>query len=151
MNALWQRIWSSFDRQRFLALLGARLESVEPGRVCVSCRRRLELTQQQGLLHGGVITAVADVACGYAALTTVPEGREILTAELKINLLRPVTGEHITATGTVIKSGRTLVVAEAEVIDTDSGKLAAKALATIVPVPEQPGGAAPQARDVPPA
>lgn len=133
MNPLWQRVQSSFERQQFSTLLGMKLESVEQGRVSVSCQRKPELTQQQGLLHGGVVTAVADVACGYAALTTVQEGQEVLTAELKINLLRPVTGKKIVANGIVIKPGRTLVITEAEIIDTDSGKLAAKALATMVP------------------
>ncbi|MCI8808991.1 MAG: PaaI family thioesterase [Oscillibacter sp.] len=57
-----------------MKLLGAESEVVEPGRVSISCCRRPELTQQQGFLHGGVVSSIADVGCGYAALTVIPEG-----------------------------------------------------------------------------
>lgn len=133
MKTLCDQIRSSFVRQNFLALLGAELESVEPGRVVISCRRREDLTQQQGFLHGGVITSIADVTCGYTALTVIPEGQEVLTVEFKINLLRPVTGRKIIAAGSVIKAGKSLVITEAEVMDADSGKIVAKMLATMIP------------------
>ncbi|EOS62449.1 PaaI family thioesterase [Oscillibacter sp. 1-3] len=133
MKALYERIRSSFDRQNFLALLGAELESVELGRVVISCRRREDLTQQQGFLHGGVVTSIADVTCGYTALTVIPERQEVLTVEFKINLLRPVTGRKIIAAGSVVKAGSSPVITEAEVTDADSGKPAAKMLATMIP------------------
>lgn len=57
------------------------------------------LTQQQGLLHGGVFTSLADVSCGYAALTTMPDDSEVLTVEFKINLIRPANTSKIIATG----------------------------------------------------
>lgn len=138
MTALYERIRSSFDRQNFLVLLGAELESVEPGRVVISCRRRECLTQQQGFLHGGVVTSIADVTCGYTALTVIPEGQEVLTVEFKINLLRPVTGRKILAAGSVVKAGKSLVITEAEVTDADSGKIAAKMLATMIPASPTP-------------
>ena len=133
MKTLYDQIRSSFVRQNFLALLGADLESVEPGRVVISCRRREDLTQQQGFLHGGVVTSIADVTCGYTALTVIPEGQEVLTVEFKINLLRPVTGRKIIAAGSVIKAGKSLVITKAEVTDADSGKIVAKMLATMIP------------------
>ena len=149
MNPLWQRIQSSFDRQSFLKLLEARLEKVESGSVAISCRRKPELTQQQGFLHGGVVTTIADVTCGYSALTVLPEGREVLTVECKINLLRPVTGETILAKGKVLKAGKSLVVTEAEVVDGESGKLAAKMQATMIPAPaSDPDAQPPAAPDV---
>ena len=83
MNPLWQRIQSSFDQQSCLKLL----EAVEPGSVTISCHRKPELTQQQGFLHGGVVTTIADVTCGYSALTVIPEDREILSVEFKIKKL----------------------------------------------------------------
>lgn len=142
MSALWNRIQTSFDRQRFLKLLGAELETVEIGSVTISCRRREELTQQQGFLHGGVIATILDVTCGYSALTMIPEGMEVLTVECKFNLLRPVTGEVLRSTGKVLKAGRSLVVVEAEAMDAESGKLATKMLATMIPAPlkENKGG-----------
>ncbi|MCI8329484.1 MAG: PaaI family thioesterase [Oscillibacter sp.] len=133
MKTLYDQIRSSFVRQNFLALLGAELESVEPGQVVISCRRREDLTQQQGFLHGGLVTSIADVTCGYTALTVIPEGQEVLTVEFKINLLRPVTGRKIIAAGSVIKAGKSLVITEAEVTDADSGKIVAKMLATMIP------------------
>ena len=133
MKTLYDQIRSSFVRQNFLALLGAELESVEPGRVVISCRRREDLTQQQGFLHGGLVTSIADVTCGYTALTVIPERQEVLTVEFKINLLRPVTGRKIIAAGSVIKAGKSLAITEAEVTDADSGKIVAKMLATMVP------------------
>ena len=133
MKTLYDQIRSSFVRQNFLALLGAELESVEPGRVVISCRRREDRTQQQGFLHGGLVTSIADVTCGYTALTVIPVGQEVLTVEFKINLLRPVTGRKIIAAGSVIKAGKSLVITEAEVTDADSGKIVAKMLATMIP------------------
>ena len=130
---LYDRIAQSFRSQTFLTLLGAQLRSVAPGKVVISCRRRPELGQQQGLLHGGVVATIADVTCSYTALTTMPEGYEVLTAEFKINLLRPVLAEEIVATGQVIKAGRTLVITEAEVRDGNTGTLLAKMLGTMVP------------------
>ena len=132
-DPLYDRIAQSFRSQAFLTLLGAQLRSVAPGKVVISCRRRPELGQQQGLLHGGVVATIADVTYGYTALTTIPEGYEVLTAEFKINLLRPVLAEEIVATGQVIKAGRTLVITEAEVRDGNTGTLLAKMLGTMVP------------------
>ena len=80
-----------------------------------------------------MVTSIADVTCGYTALTVIPEGQEVLTVEFKINLLRPVTGRKIIAAGSVIKAGKSLVITEAEVTDADSGKIVAKMLATMIP------------------
>lgn len=81
------------------------------------------------------MATIADVTCGYTALTMMPEGYEVLTAEFKVNLLRPVLAEEIIATGQVVKAGRTLIITEAEVRDADDGKLIAKMLGTMVPTP----------------
>jgi uncharacterized protein (TIGR00369 family) len=135
MNSLYNRINNSFQKQKFLALIGARLESVESGKVVISCQRRDDLTQQQGFLHGGVVTTIADVTCGYTALTVIPENHEVLTVEFKINLLRPVSAGKIIAAGSVTKAGRALIITEAEVCAADSGKAVEKILATMIPAP----------------
>lgn len=132
---LHNRIKSSFDKQAFLALIGAELELVEKGKVLISCRRKDTLTQQQGFLHGGVVTTLADVSCGYAALTVMPDDAEVLTVEFKINIMRPASSEKIIATGTVIKAGRTLVIAESAVTDGSGENVIAKMLATMVVSP----------------
>jgi len=129
-RALYDRIKESFDRQTFLQLIGAKLESVEPGKVVISCERRKDLSQQHGFIHAGVVSSIADVACGYAAMSMKSEG-DVLAVEYKINLIRPAATDKVTATATVIKAGRTLTIAEASVTGTD-GKLIAKMQSTVM-------------------
>lgn len=133
-----ERIWNSFSRQGFLRLIDAKLETAECGHVETSCRRRSDLTQQQGFLHGGVLTSLADITCGYAALSVMPPDQEVLTVEFKINFLRPVSAEKIIAAADVIKPGRKLVITECRVYDSsDETRLnvLAEMLATMIPVP----------------
>jgi acyl-coenzyme A thioesterase PaaI-like protein len=72
---------ASFARQGFMAHLGAELSAVGAGTCTISCRSRPELTQQHGFMHAGVVAAIADSAAGYAALSLMPAGREVLTVE----------------------------------------------------------------------
>lgn len=109
------RIRASFARQQVMALLGASLGLVEPGRVEIMLPFRADLTQQHGYLHAGIITTIADSACGYAALSLMPAGCEVLSVEFKINLLRPAAGEQFVARGVVLKPGRTLTITRADV------------------------------------
>jgi len=131
---LYNRINNSFKKQIFLSLIGAELEHVEDGKVIITCKHKNTLTQQQGLLHGGVVTSLADVACGYAALTSMSEDFEVLTVEFKINLLRPAISNKIIATGQVVKAGKTLVIAEAAVTDESGENVIAKMLATMITI-----------------
>lgn len=129
-DKLYERVSKSFEKQSFLSLIGAKIEHVEKGKVTISCESKDTLLQQQGLLHGGVITTLADVAGGYAALTTMPENAEVLTVELKINLMRPAIANKVIAIGEVIKAGKTLAIVEATVTDEDN-KLLAKMMSTM--------------------
>lgn len=131
---IYGRIQSSFEKSNFLTTIGAVLEFASEGEVQISCKRRDDLTQQQGFLHGGVVTTIADVTCGYTALTVIPPSMEVLTVEFKINLLRPVTSDRIVAVGEVVKAGRSLVITEATVYD-ETGKAVAKMLSTMIPSP----------------
>lgn len=107
----------SFDQQGFMKTLGAEMITIEKGMVKIKCEKKDSLTQQHGYFHAGVITSIADVACGYAAMTTMPEGSEVLSVEFKTNLMKAATADCIVATGKVIKSGKTLVFCEAVVTD----------------------------------
>jgi uncharacterized protein (TIGR00369 family) len=131
-EALYKKVSQSFEKQGFLKLIGAKIEDVEEGRVSISLKKSDALTQQNGVLHAGVVTALADTACGYSAFTAAG-GADILSVEFKINLLRPAASDKITAFGRVIKSGRKLIVTEADVTD-ESGKLIAKMTATMIHV-----------------
>lgn len=96
-------------------LIGARLGLVEAGIVEIVLPFRQDLTQQDGYLHAGVVTTIADSACGYAAFSLMPAGSAVLSVEFKVNLLRPARGESFVARAEVIKAGRTLSVTRADV------------------------------------
>ena len=116
------RVRASFVRQRFMATLGASLERIVPGEVTIAFTHRDELTQQHGFLHAGVMTSVADSACGYAALSLMEPGAGVLSVEFKVNMLAPAIGERFTATGRVVRSGRTLTVCAGEVTTQRDGE-----------------------------
>ncbi len=131
------RVRKSFDAQALMRLLGASLERVEPGEVDIALRHRPDLTQQHGYLHAGVLTAIADSACGYAAYTLMPADSEVLSVEFKLNLLRPADGERFVARGRVLRAGRTLTVAAADVLaapgtGSSEGTVVATMLATLI-------------------
>ena len=109
------RCKESFDRQGLMTLLGAELVEAHDGRAVIEVPYREDLTQQHGYFHGGVVTAIADVASGYAAFTTMPADSSVLTVEFKINLMNPAAGERLRAEAQVHKAGRTLVVVGATV------------------------------------
>jgi uncharacterized protein (TIGR00369 family) len=110
-----RRCKESFDRQGLMTLLGAELVEAADGRAVIEVPYRDDLTQQHGYFHGGVVTAIADTASGYAAYTTMPEDSSVLTVEFKINLMNPAAGERLRAEAMVHKAGRTLVVVRATV------------------------------------
>ena len=110
-----RQVRDSLARQSFLRLLGAEATVVEPGHVVVELPFRDDLCQQNGFLHAGVLTSVADSACGYAALTLMPAGSDVLSVEFKVNLLSPGRGDRFRADARVVRSGRTLTICQAEV------------------------------------
>jgi uncharacterized protein (TIGR00369 family) len=109
------RCQESFGRQGLMQLLGAKLVEAGNGRAVIEVPYREDLTQQHGYFHGGVVTAIADTASGYAAYTTMPQNASVLTVEFKINLLNPAAGESLRAEAQVRKAGRTLVIVAATV------------------------------------
>ena len=110
--------------------IGAKLIRIAPGEVDIELPFRDDLVQQAGTLHAGVVTALADSACGYAALTLMPAGQEVLSVEFKVNLLAPAAGGVLVARAKVLRAGRTLTVCAADVVSGD--KLVATMLATMI-------------------
>jgi uncharacterized protein (TIGR00369 family) len=108
--AIAARVRASFARQGAMATLGAELADVAAGRVAIALPIEPRLSQQDGFLHAGVVVAALDSACGYAALTLMPDDAEVLTVELKVNLLAPAGGGSLVAEGEVVRAGRTLTV-----------------------------------------
>ena len=118
-----------------MSSIGAELLIVEPGKVEIALPYRSDLTQQHGYMHAGIITTIADTACGYAAYTLMPAGSEVLSVEFKVNLLRPAKGERFAAVANVLKPGRTLTVVRADVFgisESDERELIATMLATMI-------------------
>ena len=103
-----------------MKLIGAQLSRVEPGVVEITLPYRADLAQQHGYLHAGVVTTIADSACGYAAFTLMPADSNVLSVEFKVNLLRPAQGVEFVARAEVIKAGRTLTVVRADVFGIDA-------------------------------
>ncbi len=115
MSDIQTRIAASFDAQGLMKTLGAKLVLVEEGEVHIALPFSTHLSQQHGYVHAGAITSVVDSACGYAALTKTPPGSEIVTAEFKVNFMRPAIGEHFLAIGRVQSAGKLLTVCTGEV------------------------------------
>jgi uncharacterized protein (TIGR00369 family) len=127
------RVRSSFARQALMSTIGARVTHVAPGEVDVELPFRDDLSQQHSFLHAGVVAAIIDSACGYAALTLMPAEPAVLTSEYKVHLLSPAAGDAIIARGRVLKAGRTVTVTRSDAFALKSGKekLVATMLATM--------------------
>ena len=128
------QITQSFAKQTIMGLIGAELTRVEPGIVEITLPYRADLAQQHGYLHAGIVTTIADSACGYAAYSLMPSNSEVLSVEFKVNLLRPAKGETFTAVAEVVKAGKTLTVVRADVfgVDRDQRELVATMLGTMI-------------------
>ena len=141
-NADYQRrIRSSFAKQGLMSTLKATLGDISPGLVEIAIRPDPTISQQHGFVHAGALSAVADTAAGYAALSLMPQGKGVLTTEFKINLVAPALGDRILARGRVVKAGRTLTLAQAEVFAESGGqaKLVAFLTATLMTVDGREG------------
>ncbi|MCU0983360.1 MAG: PaaI family thioesterase [Acetobacteraceae bacterium] len=131
----WEaRVRESFSRQPFTTAIGAAITALAPGSCEITLPRREDLLQQHGFLHGGVVAAIADTACGYAAFTLFPADAAILTVEMKVNYLSPANGAALVARASVKRAGRTLTVVSADLFAVEKGRetLAATALATMM-------------------
>ena len=132
---IFDRVAQSFESQAFMKTIGAELISVEQGKVIISLKLKSSLMQQHGFGHAGVTFSIGDSAAGYAALTKMESHQEVLTSEMKIQLLSPVHGNMLRAIGSVIKAGRRLLVVKSDVysVSDNKEKLVATMLGTMVP------------------
>ncbi len=140
MTTHGERVRQSFFKQAFMSTLGAELTAIGEGVVEIRLPFSTSLTQQDGYLHAGAVTAVLDSACGYAALSVAPADHEVLTVEFKVNLLAPAAGKVFIAKAQVKRAGRKLTVCTADafaVIGTKQ-KVVATMLSTIMVVPITP-------------
>jgi uncharacterized protein (TIGR00369 family) len=143
------RVRASFAQQSLHRTIGATVTKVAPGEVEIEIPFREDLGQQHGFMHGGIVAAIVDTACGYAALSLLPPDVEVLTVEFKINFVAPAKGERLIARGRVTKPGRTLTVCRGDVVATTGAqeKLVATMLATIMVVSRERGEASSDQND----
>ncbi len=130
------RVRESFGRQKAMVLIGARLTVVRPGYTEIELAYRPELTQQKAFVHGGILGMIADSACGYAAYSLMPASASLVTVEYKINILAPARADLV-ARGHVVRPGRTLTIARADVHASD-GTHVATMQQTLMMLPDTP-------------
>jgi uncharacterized protein (TIGR00369 family) len=109
------RIRASFAKQGHMTAIGATIGQIAPGSVEIALRPSQITSQQHGFVHGGIVSAIADTAAGYSALSVMPPGTGVLTVEFKINFVAPASGDRIIARARVLKPGRTLVLTQTDV------------------------------------
>ncbi len=132
-----EKIRGSLKRQSLMTTFEARIDEMSRGRVVLSCPIGPHIGQQHGFAHAGATFGLGDSAAGYSALTTMPVDAEVLTVEMKINLIAPADGKRLIATGEVVKPGRRLVITRCTVaIEKDDGTRRDVALlqGTMIPV-----------------
>lgn len=130
------RIRDSFGKQTMMQTLGAQLDSVVEGRVVITAPILPTSLQQQGAGHAGLAFSIGDSAAGYSALTMMADGAEVMTVEMKINLMAPAIGDRLVAEGRVVRAGRRIVVVAADVFAEADGarKHVAMLQGTMIPV-----------------
>ena len=128
-----RRIQKAISAVPFARLLGLELEDVASGTATLGVNVRKELTQNQGVVHGGVIASLIDTATAFAIISLLAPREKVTTVDLAISYLRPVTGGRLKAVAKVVRAGRRLFVVSAEVFDKD-GRLITTALSTYIKV-----------------
>jgi uncharacterized protein (TIGR00369 family) len=120
---------ASGDYAPVCQLLGMEVTKIEVGSAEVFMNCHSQMFNPFGTVHGGILCDFADMAMGTAFFTTLQDGEALATVELKINFLRPVRSEKITAAARVLHRGRNTGYVECEVTNAE-GKLVAKAAST---------------------
>lgn len=113
---------NSFSRQTIMATFGADMVELDKGHVVIEAPISDGALQQHGFAHAGLTFTLGDSAAGYAAMTRLPEGQDVMTVEMKINLIAPAKGEVLRATGEVVRPGRRLIVVRSVVTAIENGR-----------------------------
>lgn len=126
------RVEDSFAAQGLMRTLGVTMARLEPGEVDLVFPTGSGLTQQHGFVHAGAVTAALDTACGFAAMSLMAPGAEVLTVEFKVSFLAPARGAMIHCRGRVIRAGRTITACEGEALADGEGAPLARISATMI-------------------
>lgn len=135
-----KKIEESFNRQKFMELINAKLIDVKPGFCEIHVPYDLTLTQQHGFFHAGIISTIAGNTAGYAGFSLMDENSSILTVEFKLNILSPSDGDILIGRSNVLKNGKTLTICRSEVFVVKNGKekLCAAAQSTLIELKNKP-------------
>lgn len=131
-----EKVKESFSRQAYMRTISASITQIDQAQVEIQVPITRSISQQQGFAHAAVAFGIGDSAAGYAALTLLPIDQEVVTSEMKVNLLAPAVGDRLIAKGSVVKAGRRLIVVQAHVFAQAGEKSTLVALmqGTMVPV-----------------
>lgn len=125
-----ERVRESFSRLALMRTIGARLTKVAPGEVDIDMLVCDDVRQQHGYVAAGIVTAIVDTACGFAAQSLMPIGAGVVTVEYKVNFIAPARGGRLLAQGRVLKAGRMVTVCAGDVYAL--GDATQKAVATML-------------------
>lgn len=124
---------------KFIVHTGIEIHDISDGECELYINVEEHHEQQNGFLHGGMTATLIDVATGISAYSVAPEGKNVVTADLKVQYLHPATSNKIIAKGKVIKAGRFMVFTEAQIFDVlpEGNKLVAvgQAIMCLVDIP----------------
>jgi uncharacterized protein (TIGR00369 family) len=134
-NKLFDEVKGIFDRASFIQHMGIKLKEVSEGACKLEMKTRKEHMQQHGFVHAGVLATFADHGAGGAARSAVAEGKDVITVEFKVNFLRPAPAGNLTCDARVLRAGKTVVVAEAEVYSGET--MVTKLTSTLAVIPAE--------------
>lgn len=125
---------ASFDNNVMMTTLGIELAELSAGRAVFEYDHDPRFTQHLGFAHAGLLATAMDTACGYAAMTLMEPGAEVLTVEYKVNLLRPASAARYRSVSTIVRSGRQLSVCDAVTTAVDNNQPIATMTGTLIAV-----------------
>jgi acyl-CoA thioesterase len=123
-----EQVQRALENDSLFKYVGFKIEKIDDGLVQLCFPFSERITRWGGIVHGGIVAMALDNACGFAVMT-VNSGKNQVTMELTINFLERLAEGPFSVTGRVIRSGRTAVVAEGEIRDSNQ-RLCARAIGT---------------------
>ena len=130
-EARFARAQAAFAAVPFAKLLGLEMGELKAGEATLHLTVRDELTQNQGVMHGGAVASLIDTASAFAVVTQLEPDERVTTTDLTIHYLRPIVSGRLSATARIVRGGRRLFVLSIEVIN-DQQKLVATAITTYI-------------------
>ncbi len=114
----------------FFNLIGLELIDVEPGHARLSVGWRSDLCQPAGIMHGGILASLIDTSIAHSILLTPlylaakPQGGRIVSVDLRVKYLRPVSSGRVVCDAQVTRLGRQIIHTAATVVDAESKEVA---------------------------